>query len=138
MAAWNVLVLFIDTILLRLWVTFHFLLEDNNGANDSQDAQILGISSNHEENQNIVTVAKNGVVEAAFGQGGSLVVQWFPGHSASHVVCEDSSVQKYLGHSSYLVTTLKETRPQRLVHLSGDLARQIGMMLDNVQHGATD
>ncbi|GJW61919.1 hypothetical protein Tco_0111254 [Tanacetum coccineum] len=33
----------------------------NNGANDSQDAQILGISSNHKENQNIVTVAKNGV-----------------------------------------------------------------------------
>ncbi|GKA60416.1 hypothetical protein Tco_0759823, partial [Tanacetum coccineum] len=83
------------------------------------------------------------VVEAAFGQGGSLADQWLPGHSASHVVCEDSSVQKYLGHSSYLVTplwvlkTVKETRPQRLVHLSADLARQIGMMLDNVQQGAT-
>ncbi|GKA60638.1 putative BRCT domain-containing protein [Tanacetum coccineum] len=86
---------------------------------------------------------QNKVVEAAFGQGGSLADQWLPGHSASHVVCEDSSVQKYLGHSSYLVTplwvlkTVKETRPQRLVHLSADLARQIGMMLDNVQQGAT-
>lgn len=82
---------------------------------------------------------QNKVVEAAFGQGGSLVEQWLPGHNASHVVCEESSVQKYLGHSNYLVTplwvlkTVKETRPQRLVHLSADLARQVGMMLGNVQ-----
>nr|GEX23123.1 hypothetical protein [Tanacetum cinerariifolium] len=79
------------------------------------------------------TVVGDEVVEAAFGQGGSLVDQWLPGHNAGHVVCEDSSVQKYLGHSSYLVTplwvlkTVKETRPQRLVHLSADLARQIGI-----------
>ncbi|XP_076923517.1 uncharacterized protein LOC143585656 [Bidens hawaiensis] len=82
---------------------------------------------------------QNKVVEAAFGQGGSLVDEWLPGQHSSHVVCEESSVQKYLGHSSYLVTplwvlkTVKETRPQRLVHLSADLARQIGMILDNVQ-----
>lgn len=87
---------------------------------------------------------QNKVVEAAFGQGGSLVDEWLPGHSASHVVCEDASVQKYIGHSNYLVTplwvlkTVTETRPQRLVHLSADVARQIGMMLDNVQQGATD
>ncbi|KAF5813448.1 putative BRCT domain-containing protein [Helianthus annuus] len=85
---------------------------------------------------------QNKVVEAAFGQGCSLVDQWLPGHNPSHVVCEESSVQKYLGHSNYLVTplwvlkTVKETRPQRLVHLSADLARQIGMMLDNVQGAA--
>ncbi|KAI3496335.1 hypothetical protein L1887_38693 [Cichorium endivia] len=84
---------------------------------------------------------QNKVVEAAFGQGGSLVEQWLPGHNASHVVCEESSVQKYLGHSNYLVTplwvlkTVKETRPQRLVHLSADLARQVGMMLGNVKPG---
>ncbi|KAK1414181.1 hypothetical protein QVD17_29922 [Tagetes erecta] len=85
---------------------------------------------------------QNKVVEAAFGQGCSLVDQWLPGHTPSHVVCEESSVQKYLGHSNYLVTplwvlkTVKENRPQRLVHLSADLARQIGMMLDNVQRAA--
>lgn len=85
---------------------------------------------------------QNKVVEAAFGQGGSLVDQWLPCHNASHVVCEESSVQKYLGHSNYVVTplwvlkTVKETRPQRLVHLSADLARQIGMMLDNAQFGS--
>ncbi|XP_024960415.1 uncharacterized protein LOC112501016 [Cynara cardunculus var. scolymus] len=85
---------------------------------------------------------QNKVAEAAFGQGASLADQWLPGHNASHVVCEESSVQKYLGHSNYLVTplwvlkTVKETRPQRLVHLSADLARQIGMMLDNVEGGA--
>nr|XP_043631020.1 uncharacterized protein LOC122602393 isoform X2 [Erigeron canadensis] len=74
----------------------------------------------------------NKVVEAAFGQGGSLMDQWLPDHNASHVVCEESSVQKYLGHSNHLVT---ETRLQRLVHLSADLARQIGIMLDNAQGG---
>lgn len=85
---------------------------------------------------------QNKVVEAAFGQGASLADQWLPGHNASHVVCEESSVQKYLGHSNYLVTplwvlkTVKETRPQRLVHLSADLARQIAMMLDNVEGGS--
>lgn len=85
---------------------------------------------------------QNKVVEAAFGQGASLAEQWLPGHNVSHVVCEESSVQKYLGHSNYLVTplwvlkTVKETRPQRLVHLSADLARQIGMMLDNLEGGA--
>ncbi|XP_023740467.1 uncharacterized protein LOC111888549 [Lactuca sativa] len=84
---------------------------------------------------------QNKVAESAFGQGGTLVEQWLPGHNASHVVCEESSVQKYLGHSNYLVTplwvlkTVKETRPQRLVHLSADLARQIGMMLGNLQFG---
>ncbi|XP_071737075.1 uncharacterized protein [Rutidosis leptorrhynchoides] len=86
---------------------------------------------------------QNKVVEAAFGQGSSIVDQWLLGHNVSHVVCEESSVRKYLGHSNYLVTplwvlkTVKETRPQRLVHLSADLARQIGMMLDNAQ-GGTD
>ncbi|KAK9076875.1 hypothetical protein SSX86_005209 [Deinandra increscens subsp. villosa] len=85
---------------------------------------------------------QNKVVEAAFGQGCSLVDQWLPGHNPSHVVCEESSVQKYLGHSNHLVTplwvlkTVKETRPQRLVHLSADLARQIGMTLDNVRSAA--
>ncbi|KVI01523.1 hypothetical protein Ccrd_020206 [Cynara cardunculus var. scolymus] len=59
---------------------------------------------------------QNKVAEAAFGQGASLADQWLPGHNASHVVCEESSVQKYLGHSNYLVT--------------------IGMMLDNVEGGA--
>lgn len=44
------------------------------------------------------------VVEAARGEGATLVDQWFVGHNASHVVCEGPSVHKYLGHSNNLVT----------------------------------
>lgn len=44
------------------------------------------------------------VVEAAAREGAKLVEKWFVGSSASHVVCEGTSVQRYLGHSSNLVT----------------------------------
>lgn len=30
--------------------------------------------------------------------------RWLVGHDASHVVCEGSSVRKYIGHSNNLVT----------------------------------
>lgn len=82
----------------------------------------------------------NKVVEAVSTQGATLVDQWFVGCSASYVVCEGSSIQKYLGHSSNIVTplwvlkTAKEKLQQRLVHLSADLARNIGTILDTVQN----
>ncbi|CAK9187997.1 unnamed protein product [Ilex paraguariensis] len=80
-------------------------------------------------------------VEAAAGEGATLLDQWFVGCNVSHVVCEGPSVQKYLGHSDYLVTplwvlkTAKETRMQRVIHISADLAREIGTMLDSTQNG---
>ncbi|KAK2965569.1 hypothetical protein RJ640_018735 [Escallonia rubra] len=80
------------------------------------------------------------VVEAARGEGATLVDQWFFGRNVSHVVCEGPSVRKYLGYSSNIVTplwvlkTAKEMHLRRLVHISADLARQLGTMLENVQN----
>lgn len=80
------------------------------------------------------------VIESAAAEGASLVNQWFVGCSASHVVCEGNSIRKYLGHSSNIVTPLwvlksaKEKRLQRLVHMSADLARQTGILLDSIQN----
>ncbi|KAG5591734.1 hypothetical protein H5410_042248 [Solanum commersonii] len=80
------------------------------------------------------------VIESAAAEGASLVNQWFVGCSVSHVVCEGNSIWKYLGHSSKIVTPLwvlksaKEKRLQRLVHMSADLARQTGILLDNIQN----
>ncbi|PIN12526.1 hypothetical protein CDL12_14863 [Handroanthus impetiginosus] len=83
------------------------------------------------------------VVEALSAEGVSILNQWFVGCNATHVVCEGPSIRKYLGHSSNLVTPLwvlksaKEKSLQRLVHLSADLARYTGAILDNLQHGAS-
>ncbi|KAK4365006.1 hypothetical protein RND71_016364 [Anisodus tanguticus] len=80
------------------------------------------------------------VIESAVAEGASLVNQWFVGCGASHVVCEGNSIRKYLGHSSNIVTPLwvlksaKEKRLQRLVHMSADLARQTGILLDSIQN----
>ncbi|KAI9192159.1 hypothetical protein LWI28_019009 [Acer negundo] len=84
---------------------------------------------------------RNKVFEAAAKEGAMLVDRWFVGCSASHVVCEGTSVQRYLGHSNNLVTplwvlkTAKEKYVQRLIHMSADLARQVGMMLENLSDG---
>ncbi|KAJ4844829.1 hypothetical protein Tsubulata_020570 [Turnera subulata] len=81
------------------------------------------------------------VYEAAIREGSTLFDQWFVGSGVSHVVCEGTSVQKYLGHSNNLVTplwvlkTAKEKHVQKLVHMSTDLARQVGLMLENVHNG---
>ncbi|KAI3682093.1 hypothetical protein L2E82_50125 [Cichorium intybus] len=78
---------------------------------------------------------RNKVVEAAREEGALMVNEWSVGQNATRVVCEGSSVGKYLGHSNNLVTplwvlkTVKEARSQRLVHLSADLARCVGMTL---------
>ncbi|KAK4340819.1 hypothetical protein RND71_039320 [Anisodus tanguticus] len=80
------------------------------------------------------------VIESAAAEGASLVNRWFVGCGASHVVCEGNSIRKYLGHSSNIVTPLwvlksaKVKRLQRLVHMSADLARQTGILLDGIQN----
>ncbi|CAN6539572.1 unnamed protein product [Malus baccata var. baccata] len=87
---------------------------------------------------------RNKVTEAARREGAAFVDQWFVGCKASHVVCEGSSSRKYLGHSSNIVTplwvlkTAKEKYVQRLVHMSADLARQVGTMLEELQNGIAD
>ncbi|XP_019179442.1 PREDICTED: uncharacterized protein LOC109174631 isoform X2 [Ipomoea nil] len=81
------------------------------------------------------------VVEAASAQGATLVDQWFVGCGASHIVCEGNSIRKYLGHSTNIVTplwvlkTVKEKQLQRLVHISADLAKQTGIMVESIQSG---
>lgn len=84
------------------------------------------------------------IAEAATLQGAKPVNHWIGGgRNASHVVCEGTSVGKYLGYSDNLVTplwvlkTAKEKRVQRVVHVSVDLARQLGTILENVQSGLT-
>ncbi|KAM5565344.1 hypothetical protein ABKV19_019395 [Rosa sericea] len=87
---------------------------------------------------------RNKVIQAASREGATFLDQWFVGCRASHVVCEGSSSRKYLGHSSNIVTplwvlkTVKEKYVQRLVHMSADLARQVGMVLEDLQNGNAD
>ncbi|KAL6207667.1 hypothetical protein ACLB2K_018622 [Fragaria x ananassa] len=87
---------------------------------------------------------RNKVIQAISREGATFVDQWFVGSRASHVVCEGSSSRKYLGHSSNIVTplwvlkTVKEKYVQRLVHISADLARQVGTMLEDLQNGIAD
>ncbi|XP_047967229.1 uncharacterized protein LOC125211465 [Salvia hispanica] len=77
---------------------------------------------------------------ALSAEGATLVDQWFVGCNVNYVVCEGPSVQKYLGHSTNVVTPLwvlksaKEKSLQRLVHLSTDLARYTGARVDNLRH----
>ncbi|XP_024164754.1 uncharacterized protein LOC112171862 [Rosa chinensis] len=87
---------------------------------------------------------RNKVIQAASREGATFLDQWFVGCRASHVVCEGSSSRKYLGHSSNIVTplwvlkTVKEKYVQRLVYMSADLARQVGMILEDLQNGNAD
>ncbi|XP_022730574.1 uncharacterized protein LOC111285399 isoform X2 [Durio zibethinus] len=84
---------------------------------------------------------RNKVLEAASKEGAAVVDRWFVGCSASHVVCEGNSIHRYIGHSNSIVTpswvlkTAKDRNLQRLVHMSADLARQIGTVLENSQNG---
>ncbi|KAF0913981.1 hypothetical protein E2562_025392 [Oryza meyeriana var. granulata] len=79
------------------------------------------------------------VSDAATREGAKLLDHWFIGCHATYVVCEDTSVKRYVGHSDNIVTplwilkTAKEKGLQRLVHLSSDLARQVAMVLENAQ-----
>ncbi|MBA0774084.1 hypothetical protein Gotri_009320 [Gossypium trilobum] len=95
---------------------------------------------------------RNKVLEAASEEGAMAVDGWFAGCSASHVVCEGNSVHRYIGHSNNIVTvsasvlrygnrplwvlkTAEDRNLQRLVHMSADLARQIGILLEKSQNG---
>ncbi|CAI9755613.1 unnamed protein product [Fraxinus pennsylvanica] len=81
------------------------------------------------------------VAEAVSAEGASLLDQWYVGCDANYIVCEGSSVRKYLGHSCNLVTpawvlkSAKENYVQRLVHMSADLARQTKSLLDTIENG---
>ncbi|KAL1532426.1 hypothetical protein AAHA92_32439 [Salvia divinorum] len=80
------------------------------------------------------------VSEALSAEGASLLDQWFVGCNAAYVVCEGPSIQKYIGHSTNVVTPLwvlksaKEKHLHRLVHLSADLARYTRARVDNSRH----
>ncbi|CAN0918358.1 DNA topoisomerase 2-binding protein 1 [Linum grandiflorum] len=81
------------------------------------------------------------VREAASQEGATFLDQWFAGCGVSHIVCEEASVPRYLGHTNNIVTplwvlkTVKEKNVQRLVHISADLARQVASLLENSSHG---
>ncbi|XP_056691822.1 uncharacterized protein [Spinacia oleracea] len=83
----------------------------------------------------------NKVVDVATREGAVLVDQWFVGCGASYVVCEGSSIQRYLGHSDnipiWVLKTSTERSMQRFVGLSADLARHMGVMLENLQCSTT-
>ncbi|EXB74916.1 hypothetical protein L484_018625 [Morus notabilis] len=87
---------------------------------------------------------RNKVIEAASREGATFVDKWFVGCHASHVVCEGSSIRRYLGHTSNLVTplwvlkTAKEKYVQRLVHMSADLARQVNLMVEDFHSGIAE
>lgn len=84
---------------------------------------------------------QNKVIETVSREGASLVEQWFVGCNVSHVVTEGTSIQRYIGYSSNLITplwilkTAKEKYAQRLVHMSVDLAKQVGLMLEDIRSG---
>ncbi|OMO86446.1 hypothetical protein COLO4_21162 [Corchorus olitorius] len=84
---------------------------------------------------------RNKVREAASKEGATVVDKWYVGCSASYVVCEENSMHRYIGHSNNIVTplwilkTAKDRNMQRLIHMSADLARQIGIVLENSQNG---
>ncbi|GLT97198.1 hypothetical protein SLE2022_147740 [Rubroshorea leprosula] len=87
---------------------------------------------------------RNKVIEGATKEGATILDQWFVGCNASHVVCEGTSVHRYIGHTNNLVTplwilkTAKEKFVRRLLHMSADLARQIGTVLENTQNSSID
>ncbi|KAJ0260230.1 BRCT domain DNA repair protein [Hirschfeldia incana] len=81
------------------------------------------------------------VLKVAGDQGAKVIDTWFVGCNASLVVCEGASIQKYLGHVNTIVSPLwvlktVERHRQRLVHMSPDLARQLGSMLESLEDGA--
>ncbi|XP_058078838.1 uncharacterized protein LOC131227136 [Magnolia sinica] len=93
---------------------------------------------------NVSTEMQKKVTDAAAGEGAAILDHWFIGCRASHVVCEGPSIRRYIGHTNNLVTplwilkTVKEKHMQRLVHMSVDLARQVGVMLENAQNCVSD
>ncbi|XP_027354891.1 uncharacterized protein LOC113864883 isoform X3 [Abrus precatorius] len=108
-------------------------------SNQSLDSTLSGCSIYVDPG--ISSELRNKVVETASREGASLVEQWFVGCNVSHIVTEGTSIQRYLGYSSNLVTplwilkTAKEKYVQRLVHMSADLARQVSLTLEDIHNG---
>ncbi|EOY30082.1 BRCT domain-containing DNA repair protein [Theobroma cacao] len=107
--------------------------------NKSMDATLSGHTMYIDSD--ISDELRSKVLEAVSKEGATVVDRWFIGCSASHVVCEGNSIQRYIGHSNNIVTplwvlkTAKDRCLQRLVHMSADLARQIGAVLENSHNG---
>eukprot|EP00268_Persea_americana_P044628 TRINITY_DN4510_c1_g1_i3.p1 TRINITY_DN4510_c1_g1~~TRINITY_DN4510_c1_g1_i3.p1 ORF type:complete len:549 (-),score=83.24 TRINITY_DN4510_c1_g1_i3:401-2047(-) len=132
------------------------LHEDNKPANKTQQS-LLDVSGKESRNgssifaseciyidSNISSELQKKVVEAATREGAAFVDHWFIGCGATHVVCEGRSILRYIGHTNNLVTplwilkTAKEKYFQRLVHMSADLARQVGVVLENVYNDVSE
>ncbi|XP_058723046.1 uncharacterized protein LOC131594856 [Vicia villosa] len=115
---------------------------DKEESNRNLDSTLSGCSIYVDPH--ISSELRNKVVESASREGASLVEQWFVGCNVSHVVTEGTSIQRYLGYSSNLITplwilkTAKEKQVQRLVNMSVDLARQVGLMLEDVHNGLSE
>ncbi|KAJ7257476.1 hypothetical protein O6H91_01G077700 [Diphasiastrum complanatum] len=84
----------------------------------------------------ISTDIQNKVCEIASQEGATFTDDWYLGCSATHVLCEGTSLMKYVGYSTNLVSpwwllkTVKEGSAQHLVQFSSDLARQLVFLLD--------
>ncbi|KAB2019384.1 hypothetical protein ES319_D08G295400v1 [Gossypium barbadense] len=85
----------------------------------------------------------NKVLEVVSKEGAATIDRWFVGCGVSLIVCEESSVHQYIGHSSNVVTplwvlkTAKDRNLLRLVRVSVDLARQIGTVLETSRNDNT-
>ncbi|XP_039025864.1 uncharacterized protein LOC120159312 [Hibiscus syriacus] len=83
---------------------------------------------------------RNKVLETVSKEGAATVDRWFVGCGASLLVCERNSIHRYIGHCNNIVTplwilrTAEDRNMQKLVHMSVDLARQIGTVLENSQN----
>ncbi|XP_024517233.1 uncharacterized protein LOC112341415 [Selaginella moellendorffii] len=76
------------------------------------------------------------VVEAAVKEGATCISDWYIGCNATHIVCEDNALVKYVGYKIHLVSpmwvlrTVKEHAWYHLVHISLDLLRHFPHLLD--------
>lgn len=82
------------------------------------------------------------VTEVANQMGAIIMDQWLVGCGASYVVCEGSSILRYLGHVDNIVTpvwvlkTAKKRCTQRFIRFSADLAREVGTLLEDLRDGS--
>ncbi|EFJ11244.1 hypothetical protein SELMODRAFT_447083, partial [Selaginella moellendorffii] len=79
------------------------------------------------------------VVEAAVKEGATCISDWYIGCNATHIVCEDNALVKYVGYKIHLVSpmwvlrTVKEHAWYHLVHISLDLLRHFPHLLDKLK-----
>jgi hypothetical protein len=50
------------------------------------------------------------IADAVNREGAKLLDHWFIGSKASYVICEGSSIQKYIAHSNNIVTVSNVTQ----------------------------